>query len=79
VLWIEVGGQVEERKVRTGIRSLDAVEVLEGLSVGDKVLIGASPNPGSRVHLKVIARDAKPISKSANDGVGSALTNAMGR
>jgi HlyD family secretion protein len=79
VLWIEVGGQVEERKVRTGIRSLDAVEVLEGLSVGDKVLIGASPNPGSRVHLKVIAHDAKPISKSANDGVGSALTNAMGR
>jgi HlyD family secretion protein len=79
VLWIEVGGQVEERKVRTGIRSLDAVEVLEGLSVGDKVLIGASPNPGSRVHLKVIARDAKPISESANDGVGSALTNAMGR
>jgi HlyD family secretion protein len=77
--WIEVGGRVEERKVRTGIRSLDAVEVLDGLTAGDKVLIGASPNPGGKVHFKVMTNDAKPIGKSTNDGVGSALTNAMGR
>jgi HlyD family secretion protein len=79
VVWIEVSGRVEERKVRTGIRSLDTVEVLEGLSAGDKVLIGASPNPGSKVHLKAVTNEAKPIGKSTNDGIGSALTNAMGR
>lgn len=79
VVWVEVGGRVEERKVRTGIRSLDAVEVLEGLSVGEKVLVGASPHPRSRVRLRAATDEAKPQSKSANDGIGSALTNAMGR
>jgi HlyD family secretion protein len=79
VVWIEVDGRVEARKVRTGIRSLDAVEVLDGLVAGDKVLIGMSPNPGSRVHLKALTNEAKSISKSANEGIGSALTNAMGR
>jgi HlyD family secretion protein len=79
VVWIEAGGRVEERKVRTGIRSLDAVEVLEGLSIGDKVLIGASPKPGSKVRLKAATNEVKPIGKSANEGIGSALTNAMGR
>jgi HlyD family secretion protein len=79
VVWIEVGGRVEERKLHTGIRSLNAVEVLEGLVVGDKVLIGASPHPGSKVRLKAASLDAKPKSKSADDGIGPALTNAMGR
>jgi HlyD family secretion protein len=79
VVWIEVGGRVEERKVRTGIRSLDAVEVIEGLTVGDKVLIGASPKSGSRIHLKAVTNEATPIGNSTNDGIGSALTNAMGR
>jgi HlyD family secretion protein len=79
IVWIELGGRVEQRKVRTGIRSVDMVEVLEGLIVGDKVLIGAAPNPGSRVHLKAVTNEAKPIGKSANEGIGSALTNAMGR
>jgi HlyD family secretion protein len=79
VVWVEVGGRVEERKLRTGIRSLNAIEVLEGLVVGDKVLIGASPHPGSKVRLKAASLDAKPKSKSADDGIGPALTNAMGR
>jgi HlyD family secretion protein len=79
VVWIEVDGRVEERKVRTGIRSLDAVEVLEGLMLGEKVLIGASPNPGSKVHLKAVTNESKPIGKSANEGIGAALTNSMGR
>ncbi len=79
VVWIEVDGRVEERKVRTGIRSLDSVEVLEGLIAGDKVLVAASPNPGNKVHLKVRSHEAGPLSKSANEGIGSALTNAMGR
>jgi HlyD family secretion protein len=79
VVWIEVGGQVEERKVHLGIRSLNTIEVLEGLVIGDKVLIGASPSPGARVHLKAVTTEARPIGKSASDGIGSALTNAMGR
>jgi HlyD family secretion protein len=79
MVWIEVGGRVEERKLRTGIRSLNAIEVLEGLVVGDKVLIGASPNPGDRVHLKAATKEIQPIGRSTNDGIGAALTSAMGR
>jgi HlyD family secretion protein len=79
VVWIEVSDRVEERKVRTGIRSLDTVEVLGGLNAGDKVLIGASPNPGSKVRLKAVTNEAKPIGKNTNEGIGSALSNVMGR
>ena len=86
-VWIEVGGQVEERKIRTGIRTSQAVEVLEGLSPADTVLIGASPNPGSKVRVKVVAQETDSMGKRINHGTrqdGSqstdpAFTNAFGR
>jgi HlyD family secretion protein len=78
-VWIEMGGRVEERKVRIGIRSLDAAEVLDGLTVGDKVLIGVSPKPGSKIHLKAVTNEAKSLGKGGNNGIGTVFTDAMGR
>ena len=86
-VWIEVGGRVEERKIRTGIRTSQAVEVLEGLSSADTVLIGVSPQPGSKVRVKVVAQETYPTGKRINHGtrqdssqsMGPAFTNAFRR
>jgi HlyD family secretion protein len=77
-VWIARGGRVEERVVRLGLRTLEAAEVLEGLTAGDTVLTGPSPPPGKRVHADVTAA-AGVAAKPAREDAGSALTNAMGR
>lgn len=52
-VFLEVNGRAEQRSVKLGIRSRDAVEILEGLSVNDVVLtparLGAKLTDGQRV------------------------------
>lgn len=50
-VWLEKDGRVEARPVRPGLRTLDAIEIVEGLSEGETVLIGAAPSPGQRVRV----------------------------
>jgi HlyD family secretion protein len=71
-------GRVEQRPVRLGLATLEAVEVLEGLSAGDVVLLGPAPAPGRRVHADTSAAAQRAVQVSRED-VGSALGNAMGR
>ena len=79
-VWIDNDGRIEARSVRLGLRTLDAVEVLEGLKVGDTVLVGASPLPGGRVRADRRATAASAAAaKPARDDAAAALTNAMGR
>lgn len=77
VIFIERDGRVDLRKVRLGLRTLNAVEVLEGLTEGDVVLIGTAPKPGERVHADTTMTAATPLRKG--EDAGSAMTNAMGR
>ena len=80
MVWIARDGRIEERKVRLGLRTLNAVEVLEGLAEGDLVLLGAigtTPQPGRRVHADTTKLAATPLRKG--EDAGSAMTNAMGR
>jgi HlyD family secretion protein len=76
-VFIERDGRVEARRVRLGLRTLDAAEVLEGLAEGDRVLLGAAPEPGHRVRADLAA--AAPSAQRARDDAGAALTSAMGR
>ena len=74
-------GRAQQRNVRLGLRSLSAVEVLEGLAEGDEVLLGGTVNPGDRIRVQTVSRDqadVAPKNAGAQDP-GSALTNAMGR
>ena len=80
---IEQDGRVTLREVKLGLRSLNAVEVVEGLREGDVVISGSAPKPGDKVRVDI----AQPtgLNKSTANGkggredAGSAFTNAMGR
>jgi HlyD family secretion protein len=77
-VWLEKSGRVEARSVRLGLRTLESVEVLQGLAAGDVVLSGPSPVPGQRVKADRSA-PLRPNGKAKSDDAGSALGNAMGR
>ena len=74
-------GRAQQRNVRLGLRSLSAVEVLDGLAEGDEVLLGGSLKAGDPVRTRAVTPDqsnAAPKTAGSQDPV-SALTNAMGR
>lgn len=77
VIFIERDGRAEARSVRLGLRTLNAVEILEGLTEGDLVLLGTAAKPGERVHADTTMTAANPLRKG--EDAGSAMTNAMGR
>jgi HlyD family secretion protein len=56
------GGKLERRTLKTGLRDLLHVEVVEGLAEGDQVVVGGSPDlpPGTRVTATV-----KPATSAA--------------
>lgn len=79
-------GRAQVRNVRLGLRTLDAVEVLDGLAEGDTVLRGAVLQAGDRVRARTVewsAGSAAPGAGALGQGqgadAGAALTNAMGR
>lgn len=77
-------GRVQSRNVRLGLRTLDAVEVLEGLAAGDAVLRAGAIQPGERVRARAVewapGRPAQTPGANARSGEGgAALTNAVGR
>ena len=75
-VWLVQEGRVEARAVQLGLRTLDAVEVVQGLAAGDTVLVGTAPGPGRRVKADFAVAAAR---KPAADDPGAALGNAMGR
>ena len=75
---VRAEGRAQARDVRLGLRTLDAVEVLEGLAAGDEVLLGGALEAGQRVRGRPVAGPSARAAASAQD-VGSALTNSMGR
>ena len=72
-------GRVQERRLRLGLRTLEAAEVLEGLAAGDVVLLGPAPGPGRRVRAELGATATQRAAGAAREDAGSAMTNAMGR
>ena len=65
-------GKVEARTVRTGIRTLDAAEILDGLADGEIVLKGDAPEVGKRVRANTEPADDKAKEPTKKNNVGSA-------
>lgn len=83
-VWLARDGRVEARSVRLGLRTLEAVEVSEGLAAGDTVLTGPAPAPGQRVKVALAAagtlvRSAGANAKGTLNDATTSLSNAMGR
>ena len=78
---VAAAGRAQERAIRLGLRTLEAVEVLEGLREGDMVLLGAKVRAGERVQARAVAwkPGAAATSGARPADAGSAMTNAMGR
>ncbi len=47
-------GRARERSVRLGLRTLQAVEVVDGLTEGEQVLLGDALQPGQRVRVRAV-------------------------
>jgi len=75
-----VDGRAQERRVRLGLRTLDAVEVAEGLAAGDRVLRRGILPPGEKVRPTVVAWEPGQdrAGGGARDDMGSMLGN-LGR
>ena len=80
-------GRAQARNVRLGLRTLDAVEVLDGLKEGDTVLRGhASLHDGQRVRARTVPwTTSSPAPTTASQGsaqgggAAPALTGTLGR
>ena len=78
VVWLVKDGHVEARAVRTGLRNLQAAEVLDGLTAGEQVLVGEAPPPGSRVRAQPMAPPSGNLSGSAALGTGTGTGTGTG-
>ncbi len=73
-------GHARARPVRLGLRTLDAVEVLDGLRAGEAVLLGADLRDGSRVRPRTVAwKPGAAAPAATREDAGSAMTNAVAR
>lgn len=75
-------GRVESRAVRLGLATLDAAEIVEGLTAGDVVLLGSTLPPGARARADTTAAAAQRAAhggQGSKDDAGGAMGNAMGR
>jgi len=81
---VAADGRAQARAVRLGVRTLQAVEVQDGLQDGELVLLGeasAQVQPGQRVRAKALAGWPSASAQAAGGGgaAGAALTQSMGR
>lgn len=82
---VAVDGVAQERRLRLGLRTLAAVEVLDGLRAGDAVLTSTALKVGQCVSVTpVVWQPGAATGTSAQradsaGSAGSALSNAMGR
>ena len=77
---INQAGRARQRSVRLGLRTLEAVQVVDGLVDGDQVLVGGALQDGQRVRVRVLAwQPGQPAGGAAAPGASAAMINAMGR
>lgn len=83
VVQVVQGGRLVDRPVALGIRTLEAIEIRDGLSAGEQVVVGSRGRAGDRVRSveqPLHEALAAPRGPGAPDGgAAGALTRAVGR
>ena len=51
--WVLDGGSAGKRPIRTGVTSLNAVEILEGLQPGDRVVVAGTDQFGDAERIRI--------------------------
>jgi HlyD family secretion protein len=77
-VWVVDDGRLQSRPVRLGLRTLQSVEVLQGLAAGEQVALGDAAQPGQRVRPQAaVSPPASAATSSAH--LGDTLGEAMRR
>ncbi|MCD7970270.1 MAG: efflux RND transporter periplasmic adaptor subunit [Alistipes sp.] len=53
IVWVVRNGKAEKRRIRTGDSSADHVEIIDGLALGDRVIINDMENYENRKSIKI--------------------------
>jgi len=80
LVWVVKDGQVQSREVRLGLRTLDAVELLQGVAPGEAVALQSGLQAGQRVRAQAVSWQPGP--GAAGGGAANAaatLTGAIAR
>ena len=77
------GRRAAERPVQTGLRTLDAVEILSGVGEGERVLLSTTLTPGARVRVQPVdwqpSRSPQLRSGGGSGDPMSGISQGMGR
>ncbi len=78
---VALDGRVRLREVRLGLRTLDAAEVLQGLSAGDVVIVGGEAKVDQKIRVKMQTwrPNTTTVANGHDQDTGQAISNAMGR
>lgn len=71
-------GVAREREIHLGLRTLDLVEVIGGLSADQRVVLDPSVLPGTRVRARSPGAAGATPSGATKDNVGGAMTRGFG-
>jgi membrane fusion protein (multidrug efflux system) len=71
VVWVVADGKAVRREVTLGVRTPGLVEVLDGVSVGEQVVVGGAERlgPGAPVSATVIQRARQVTPDTSDRGV----------
>jgi len=83
-VFVVVDGKVQSRDVQLGLRTLEAVEVVQGLAPGDVVLLGNKTSLAVSVNQRVRVirlpwQPSQSLAQAPREDAGAAMSNAMGR
>ncbi len=79
-VWVARDGRLVAQPVQLGLRTLDAVEILGGLTAGEAVVLGAAPALGSRVRPSTVSlRQGLTAPTGKAPDAGGAMSEATGR
>jgi HlyD family secretion protein len=78
-VWVVDDARLHVRPVRLGLRTLEAVEVLQGLAAGEQVALGDTAQPGQRVRPRVVTSLPTASAATSSGNLGDTIGQAMRR